>query len=193
MVKGRGIVLTVLIVVLSGIGWLAIFRLNGDLFSRLQEQMGVNWIFLPEGFLLLGVLLFGWRCCLGIFLASFVAGYWLFAPNHIGVIPVAGAIAGFSPLLAIWLLKSRFPVKRDLSDMTAIKLLVYGLVFSALSAVLNQLAFLAVGITPAQHWPEAVWAMFTGDLAGVLIVLGLASLLLRLIKKLPSRSRWSAS
>lgn len=174
-----GKLLTSVIVLLNGLAWIGIFWLNGHVFSSLQEQIGVNWIFLPEGFLLLGVLLFGWRCCVGVFLGSFVAAYWLFAPNNIWFIPIAATLAGFSPLLAIYMLKSRFPVKRDLSDMTALKLLVYGVVFSALSAIVHQLAFLLAGFTPIQKWPLAVWAMFIGDLSGVLIVLGVASAVLR--------------
>src|SRR5574337_1018737 len=172
-----GRLLTALIVLLNAAAWIGIFWLNGHVFSGLQDQIGVNWIFLPEGFLLLGVLLFGWRCCLGVFLGSFVAAYWVFAPGHLWFIPLAASIEGFSPLLAIWLLKARFPVKPNLSDLTTVKLLVYGLVFSAISATANQLAFLLAGFTPLGHWLDAIGAMFIGDLSGVVIVLGLASAL----------------
>ena len=187
-----GVLLALVIVLLNAAAWVGIFWLNGHVFSSLQEQIGVNWIFLPEGFLLLGVLLFGWRCCFGVFLGSFVAAYWLFAPNNIWFIPVAATLTGFSPLLAIYLLKSSFPVKRDLSDMTAVKLLVYGLVLSAISAIVHQLAFLVAGFTPLQKWPYAVWAMFIGDLFGVLIVLGLASALFR-ISRIGVRSSLQSS
>lgn len=175
-----GILLTTIIVLLNCLAWIGIFWLNAHVFSGLQEQIGVNWIFLPEGFLLLGVLLFGWRCCLGVFLGSFVAAYWLFAPGRIWFIPIAATLTGFSPLFAVWLLKPHFPVKRDLSDVTAVKLLVYGLVFSLISAIVHQLAFLFAGFTPIQEWPFSVWAMFIGDLSGVLIVLSLASAVFRL-------------
>ena len=185
--------ITSLIVLLNGLGWIGIFWLNGHVFSTFQEQIGVNWVFLPEGFLLLGVLLFGWRCCLGVFLGSFVAAYWLFAPNNIWFIPIAATLTGFSPLLAIYLLRSWFPVKRNLSDMTALKLLVYGLVFSIISAIVHQFAFLLAGFTPMDKWPYAVWAMFGGDFFGVLIVLGIASTLLRLGSTSPKRMRQRVS
>ena len=188
-----GILLTSGIVLLNAAAWIGIFWLNGHVFSTLQEQIGVNWVFLPEGFLLLGVLLFGWRCCLGVFLGSFVAAYWLFAPDGIWFIPIAATLTGFSPLLAIYLLRSRFPVKRDLSDMTPLKLLIYGVVFSVISAIVHQLAFLLAGFTPVQKWPHAVWAMFVGDFFGVLIVLGIASTLLRLGSTSPKRMRQRVS
>lgn len=158
-----------LIVGVTALFYVALFLLNGFLFSVLDFSAGVAWVFLPSGLRLVAVLLFDKWGALGIVLGSLMLAFHdarLTDPVTVGV---AACISGLAPLLAREICLSLTDLKVDLKDLTALSLVRITLIFSAVSAGLHQSWYAWRG--HSDNALAGVLVMFSGDMLGTMLIL----------------------
>lgn len=159
-----------LILLISGFLFVEFFRLNDWLFSGLEHTHGVNWIFLPAGFRILLVLVFGMPGALGIVLGNlWLDQSQLQAAHSIAVVLIALA-SGLGPWLVKRWMESLGLLDRQLRDITAHRLLHFVLLYAIVNAVSHQLIRWAFQPETAKPWLD-VWPMFIGDAIGALVML----------------------
>ena len=160
-------------VVLSLVGaalFAGFFRLNELIFSALEHSQGVNWIFLPAGFRVILVLTMGLPGAIGLMLgswyidsASMTATTWFFPF-------INGVVSGLTPWLVMKYLIRQGWLAPQLGQMTASRLLQMTIIFSAASAMSDQLVWWSLEKPDANIWVD-VWPMFVGNALGALLML----------------------
>lgn len=143
------------------------FYANDVLFSNLEHHRGANWIFLPAGLRLLGVLLLGSRGAIGIFLGSLLVVWNKVEPTAIGLI-VEPMISAGAPLLTYYLVL-RYGLSVELKNLSAKRLLLLATFFAVTSALIHSVWFVTQGV--AESFASSFIAMFIGDLLGTTLVL----------------------
>ena len=156
-------------VVLTAVGYMALFELNEFLFSAFAFSTGVDWIYMPSGLRLAFVLIFGAWGALGIVLASIAIDLFHYFNGDVFMALITGLISGGSPLLARKICIDRLGLKEDLSNLTTDKLLKAAVIFAVLSATLHQLWFTFSGQT--ENFLRSAAVMAFGDLVGTILVL----------------------
>ena len=158
-------------VVLTVIVFIFVNWINELAFIRLEQSIGVNWVFLPAGIRLLATLLFGFAGFVGLLLASLYLNFYHFAfPDQVRALSGAVAAAG-GPYLAYLFAKHWFDLGPQLRNLTARRLLVTGVLCGTVSPVFHHaFAWVQTGLV---DW-TALIAMITGDIVGILIVLYIA-------------------
>lgn len=155
---------------------LALF-VNELLFTSLEFARGINWIYLPAGMRLLCILLFAEAGAVGLLLVSWAVCFLYFFPDDVPRSFVGGIIAAAAPYLvyraAGWLAGAR----SSLADLTPARLLAYAVAFSIASPLLHHFWFALQG---QENLVSSFLAMAAGDLAGTLIVLYSAKIVLTL-------------
>ena len=158
-----------LIVALTALAYVALFVLNGFLFSFLDFSAGAAWVFLPSGLRLIAVLLFDKWGALGIVLGSLVMAFHdpsLTDPVTVGI---AACISGLAPLLARQICLSLTDLQVDLHALSALSLVRITLIFSAVGAGLHQSWYAWRG--NSNNALVSVLVMFCGDMLGTMLVL----------------------
>lgn len=159
-----------LMLLISSFLFVEFFRLNDWLFSALEHTHGVNWIFLPAGFRILLVLVFGMPGALGIVLGNlWLDQSQLQAAHSIAVVLIAMA-SGLGPWFVKRWMESWGLLDRQLRDITAHRLLHFVLVYALVNAVSHQLIRWTFQPETAKPWLD-VWPMFIGDAIGALVML----------------------
>ena len=159
------------------------FNLNQLVFSRFEFAPGVNWIFLPAGLRLLSTLLLAEEGAIGILLASLLITHFIY-PGMDGITGVGAAcISAGAPYLT-YRLALLYGMPSSLHQLSASRLSVLIVIYSMFSALLHQLWFVERGISPSLI--SGFGAMFTGDLAGTLIVIYAMKMALALLRKQPN-------
>lgn len=159
------------------------FNLNQLVFSTFEFAPGVNWIFLPAGLRLLSTLLLAEEGAIGILLASLFITFSTYP--EIGSITGIGAacISAGAPYLT-YRLALLCGMPSNLHQLTAGKLSALIVIYSAISAFLHQLWFVERGISTSLI--SGFSAMFTGDLAGTLIIVYAMKIILAVLRKRPN-------
>ncbi len=171
-----------LIVGVTALFYVALYLLNGFLFSDLDFSAGVAWVFLPNGLRLIAVLLFDKWGALGIVLGSLMVAFHdarLTDPVTVGV---AACISGLAPLLARQICLSLTDLEVDLNNLTASSLVRITLIFSAVSAGLYQSWYAWRG--NSDNALASVLVMFSGDMLGAMLVLYASKIALSLDARL---------
>lgn len=148
--------------------YLLVLALNELAFTGSEYTRGINWIYLPAGVRLLCTLLFGGAGALGIWIASWLACVYYYFPGDFIRAAAGSAISAGAPYLIYVLARRVFFLQASLSNLTSARLLICAAACAAINALLHHLWFLFWG--PADNW-EQVLVMFTGDMAGILVVL----------------------
>jgi hypothetical protein len=162
-------------VAFSALAFFLLCEINDLLFQHLAYSPGVSWIFLPSGLRLLLVLMLALPGAIGVMLGSLLAGLSRSMEPELAL--AAAFISGLSPWLARWVCLRTMHIKGDLKELSALQLLQMALVFAAISAVLHQTLYVAVGLS--QSFLHGTAVMAVGDKLGTLVVLYLVKLALR--------------
>lgn len=153
-----------------------LFQLNNALFAFTEFKDGINLIYLPAGLHLLHVLVFGRNGAIGIGLASAILDYGMHDENALLFGAMNGLITGSAAYFTREVCIHRFGMSPNLSGLTAASLLKVSLVFAILSPVAHQLwrSF----YDPEANFIVDTPMMILGDLAGILLLLFAARLLI---------------
>jgi hypothetical protein len=147
--------------------FLATILLNEILFTRLEFAPGINMIYLPAGVRLLSVLLFAEAGAIGLLLASWYVCFFHFFPDDPLRSSVGGFLSALAPYLAYRALLAS-GIGASLRGMSGQRLFCFALLFSVMSPAMHHAWFALMG---GQDLWRGFIVMFTGDLAGTLIVL----------------------
>ena len=174
--------------VFAAAAYTLLFIINEQFNPFFWERLGVSWLFLPAGLRLLLVLLCGWPAAIGIMIGGWITGSWMLA-DHAWLVPVFGAVNGLAPLLAAWLAFRHLGIRVSLANLTPLNLMGLSLLFAAINVLMQQGLYLLSGLTPVGALPNAMFAMFFGDVTGALVVLFLTSLFLHAHRSLAGDRR----
>lgn len=169
-------------VVGTAILFLATILLNELLFTHLEFAPGINMIYLPAGVRLLSVLLFAEAGAIGLLLASWYVCFFHFFPNDPLRSFAGGILSSLAPYLAYRALLAS-GIGASLRGMSGQRLFCFALLFSVMSPAMHHAWFALMG---GQDLWKGFVVMFTGDLAGTLIVLYGARLALHVFWPAPA-------
>ena len=165
-----------LIVFPTALVYAALFVLNDYVFGSLWFSPGVSWVFLPSGLCLIAILLFEQWGALGIIVGSLsVLGAQGSEPDPVTAVGAA-LISGLAPLAARRVCLGLAHIDVHLQSLTATGLLRVTLIFSSLSAALQQCWFAWRG--SAEHFFPQLLVTLTANVVGAMLVLYACKLML---------------
>jgi hypothetical protein len=157
-----------------------VYALNNTLTAPLMVVPGAHLIHLPSGFKLLLVLIFAWTGALSIFTVSLLASIFFYFPERWFISLQLAAACALAPLLARKIAFEHLGIESDLSNLNIKRLFYLGMVFSALNSSFNQLVLFWNHVI--DHFSKGFLIMFTGDITGVMMVIGLIRWGMKLVK-----------
>jgi len=160
------------IIALTALSYFLFYLANDFMFTFTTFATGVHWIYLPSGAVLLSVLLFSESAAIGVALAAAVISHDYYFPQDFVTVLGVGFVSGFSAWAARQFCVTKLGLDVNLRGLTAKSLLKIALVFSLLSALMDQLWFACRGQTENVINGTAVMAF--GNFTGTIIVLYLA-------------------
>jgi hypothetical protein len=138
--------------------WYALYQLNSAIFKHADINDYVAWVFLPAILRLVCVLLFGMIGVVGLFIGSFVT--LLNLTDDLLDLTLISLASSFSPYLAVLLCKKLLKIPYNLTDLSAINLLVMTFIAAVFSSGIHSLYFWYA------NSPIYFTQMFIGDLIG---------------------------
>ena len=168
------------LVVTSGALWSVIWIANKYLMAGTHVAPGIDLIFLPAGFRLLIVIVFGVWGALGIFLADPLMFMLEFEQGSFREVLINALISGFAPYFTVMAFCRLAGIRGSLTQLKPIHLPLLALAVSFVTPLLFNLHFLVEGRTQPQAFLHNFTAMMTGDFLGCLIVSILARVALAL-------------
>lgn len=161
--------------------YLAGFEIQNWLFSFTEHMSGVNWFYLPSGLRVLLVMVAGAFGAIGIALATVMINL-LHTPDIRGGMMIATALSsGFGAWVALWVLRSKGVIAKDLNGLSSSALLQFAVLFSVLNAVFHQSVWF-LSSRSVSFFMIDIWPMFIGDLLGATVFLYGLKLVLWLMK-----------
>ncbi len=161
----------------------AVMVLNEVFFRRAEFLQGIGWIYIPAGTRLLCTLLFGWAGTLGLLIAGWFACYWYYFPGDVAR-ATAGTVAGAAgPYLVYLVARHGYGLQSSLRNLSVQGLLACAIACAVASPLLHHLWFM---LQDGDNLAAGFFVMFTGDLAGSVIVLYAAKAVL-VLKERPAR------
>ncbi|MBU3648251.1 MAG: hypothetical protein FGM56_09270 [Limnohabitans sp.] len=165
----------------SALSYCVIFQLNFFLFDWLEFSNGVNWVFLPSGLRLLIILVLHTYGAVGIMVGSTYINYTLgTGDDHVFNI-ITGIISGGAPLIARVISEGLLRLETNLTGLTSNGLLQLSVLFAAISATTHQIWYFWIGRT--ENFVASTLAMVMGDWVGTVLILSMATLVLRLVRR----------
>lgn len=164
------------LVLTSGAIWCGVWLANMYLLSATKIAPGIDLVFLPAGFRLLIVIVFGVWGALGIFLADPIMFLIEFGNTGIRDMLINALIAGFAPYFTVKVFGRIAGIEGSLLQLRPIHLPMLALAVSVVTPFLFNLHFLLAGRTPASAFLPNFTAMAMGDFLGCLLVSVLARL-----------------
>jgi hypothetical protein len=165
----------------SALSYYVIFQLNFFLFDWLEFSNGVNWVFLPSGLRLLIILVLHTYGAFGIMVGSTYINYTLgTSDDHVFNI-ITGIISGGAPLIARVISEGLLRLETNLTGLTSNGLLQLSVLFAAISATTHQIWYFWIGRT--ENFVASTLAMVMGDWVGTVLILSMATLVLRLVRR----------
>ena len=158
------------LVVTSGVLWCAVWIANKYLMAGTHVAPGIDLVFVPAGFRLLIVIVFGVWGALGIFLADPLMFMVEFGHGSAREVLINAFISGFAPYFTVKAFCRVAGIKGSLTQLRPIHLPLLALAVSVVTPLLFNLHFLAEGRTQPQHFLHNYTAMMTGDFLGCLLV-----------------------
>jgi len=158
--------------------WVGLFWLNNSVFSALNISEFVSWIFLPAALRMIAVLLLDWIAVAGLFVGVLITSSLLIDSSLIEMFPLA-IISSYFPLLAKRVCTIRLGLTEDLAGISPLHLGVFALVGALFNAIPSQFYLYAIHRT---EFPlNSLMPMIIGDVAGTMLVLYLASTILKFL------------
>lgn len=168
--------LRAMFVVTSGVLWCLVWLVNQRLMAGLNVAPGIDLIFLPAGFRLLIVLIFGFWGALGIFLADPLMFLQAFGKGSATEMITNAMISGFAPYLTVRAFCRVAGIQSSLLQLRPIHLPMLALAVSIVTPLLFNLHFVLSGREPASDFAHNIAAMSMGDFLGCFLVIGLVRL-----------------
>lgn len=168
--------LNALLVLASAALWGASNAMNTYLMSFADFARGIDLIYLPAGFRLLIVLLFGFWGALGIFLSNPIAYLVEFGSGSASLVIANSLICAFAPYLTVRAFCRAAGIQASLLQLKPVHLPLLALAVSVATPVMLNLYFLASGMKEADQLMVNVSAMVTGDFLGCLFLIVLVRL-----------------
>ena len=162
----------------SGIVWLGVSMLNSVLLSSTAVATGIDLVYLPAGFRLLIILLFGFWGAIGIFLTNPILFVEYFGTASITEMVINAGIAAFVPYLVVRACSKSFGISTSLMELKPIHLPVLALAASLATPLAFNFQFLLAGRKPPELFLTNFTAMAFGDFVGCLLVIGFVRLLI---------------
>ena len=175
--QARGsLLLHAALVATSALIWSGVWLANKYLMASTNVAPGIDLVFLPAGFRLLLVVVFGIWGALGIFLADpflFLVEFQNGSPFNV---LVNALISGFAPYLTVLAFCRLAGIQGSLAQFRPVHLPLLALAVSVVTPLCFNLHFLLIGRTPPSAFLHNFTAMMTGDFLGCLLVSVLARL-----------------
>lgn len=161
--------LNLCMIVVTMVMFIATLAMNELLFTRLEFAHGINWVYLPAGVRLLATLLFAHAGTVGLLLVSTLVSFFWFFPDD-PVRATAGTIISTVAPCGVYLMaRYVYGLKASLANLSPRNLLECALMYAIVGPLLHHLWF--AFYEHKSNLLQSYVAMFTGDLAGSLIVL----------------------
>ncbi|WP_374331980.1 hypothetical protein [Aestuariivirga sp.] len=183
------LLLRVALVVTSALLWSSVWLANKYLMAGTNVAPGIDLVFLPAGFRLLLVIVFGVWGALGVFLADPLMFMLEFQQGSFGEVLVNAAISGFAPYLTVRAFYRLVGIQGSLIQFKPIHLPLLALAVSVVTPLLLNLHFLLQGRERLGEFLHNFTAMMTGDFLGCLLVSVLARVALAAGRALFQRPR----
>ena len=181
--------LCVALVATSAVIWCAVWLLNKYVMAATHVAPGIDLVFLPAGFRLLLVVVFGLWGAIGIAIADPFMFLVEFHQGSLGEVMVNALIAGFAPYLTVRAFYRIVGIQGSLVQLKPIHLPLLALAVSVVTPLLFNLHFVISGREPASEFLPHFTAMMTGDFLGCLLVSVLARVGLVVSRAALQRSR----
>ena len=162
------------LVVTSAALWSGVWVANKYLMAGTHVAPGIDLVFLPAGFRLLIVIVFGVWGALGIFLVDPLMFMLEFEQGSFREVLINALISGFAPYVTVVAFCRLAGIRGALTQLKPIHLPLLALAVSVVTPLLFSLHSLAEGRTPPHAFLHNFTAMMTGDFLGCLIVSVLA-------------------
>ncbi len=170
---------SLVVVVLTAIAYLAMFKLNNGLFSITHFSNGTHYVFLPSGLRFAFVLVFVEQGSIGIACATALIAYQGIQAPGLSAVAMPALISGFSPWLARLICVDKLGLDVEMLRMSAPTLIKCAGIFAITSAFLHQLWYFWQGQTV--NFLQSTAVMAFGDLTGTVLVLYAVKALLSLL------------
>lgn len=174
--KQGSVLLDATLVVVSGLIWCAVWLANKYLMAATHVAPGIDLVFLPAGFRLLIVIVFGIWGALGIAIADPLMFFIEFQDGSLSDVLINALISGFAPYFTVLAFCRIFGIQGTLVQLKPIHLPLLALAVSVVTPLLFNLHFMMSGRTPPSAFLHNFTAMMTGDFLGCLLVSVLARL-----------------
>ena len=181
--------LSILLVMTSAVLWIASSAANTYLMSFAGFAQGIDLIYLPAGFRLLIVLLFGVWGALGIVLANPFLYLAEFGDGSAIQVIVNSLICGFAPFFAVKAFCRAADIEASLLQLKPIHLPLLALAVSVVTPVLLNVNFVVAGLKPMNAFMVNVAAMAAGDFLGCLLLIVLVHLVIAAARTLMPSDR----
>lgn len=187
--KHESLLLDIALVVTSALIWSAVWLANKYIMAGTNVAPGIDLVFLPAGFRLLLVVVFGFWGALGIFLADPFLFLVEFQQGSLFEVLVNALISGFAPYLTVRAFCRIAGIQGSLAQFRPIHLPLLALAVSVVTPLLFNLHFLLIGRTQPADFLHNFTAMMTGDFLGCLLVSVLARIGLAVWRAVFNRPR----
>lgn len=168
------------LVLVCAIAYFYAYHVNIYWFNWTEFSHGTNWVFLPSGLRLLMVLVLPVEAALGIMAASLVINYTSMPDTHVFNI-VTSLICGGAPYLSRFIAVRFLQLNPQLAGLTSAEFFKLSVLFAIANATLHQIWYARNGFT--ENWLQSEMVMCIGDWVGTVLVLALASLLIKGFKR----------
>lgn len=175
----RRYLFTLLVVLVSGLVWIAAWQASSALLSFTVLNSGVTLVYLPAGIRLAILLIAGLAGAAGIALVFPLALLQVFSGLSVLETATYALIAGFVPYATVAGVCRAYGIAPDLRRLRSSHLPLLAAAVSITGAASYTIALVAFGRFPAQHFLSDVTAMAAGDFLGCFAIVALIRLLMR--------------
>lgn len=158
-------------VLISGGLWALFINLQYAVFDFAKQTTGIGLIFIPAGVRLGLILIFGWWGALGVAVGNMFVFGDEFNANNFFEVGLISAIAGYAPLLAVFISFRLLGISKTLAELEPYHLPIISLIAALVSAIAHNAAFIALGYQTSEKWLTNTIMMVFGDFLGCFIVL----------------------
>jgi len=147
--------------------WFIFDYINREFFEFFKVNEFIYWFYIPAGYRLVAVMIFGWAGALGVAIAYGIRGYF-YRGFPIKTVLVLSTLYGLAPFIAYQLWKKLFNISTELNGLSPVNIFW----LSSLSALIN--GTFRVLYFQYAHLPHGIYELcllFVGNLLGTYAIL----------------------
>ena len=166
------------------VSFFVFFLVNQSVFENFSVSENISWIFLPAGLRLFFILVYRHQALVGLFLGSLLAAVHLTQETLSPFTLCLALVSTLNPLFALYAAEkwsSHFSLTLENLNLEAMMSLA--IVQAFFCTTLHHLIFLGFGKTLHENFLGELLTMFFGDLFGIIIMMGLLTLVMKLMLK----------